>query len=169
MKPLVLTVALGLLAANVADAAGRRPPPLLAGMPKAEVKVETSSGTHRFQAWIAADPASRERGLMFVRKLPADHGMLFLLERPQFTAFWMKDTFLSLDIVFIRGDGTVSNVVHGAPPGSLQPIPSTAPVIAVLEVIAGTAERIGLRAGDRVELPSGFAAGGDASRREGGQ
>lgn len=153
MKRLAAFAALVLLALPAAEAIGRRPPPLLAGLPKSEVQVVTASGAHRFQVWIAADQPSRERGLMFVREMPADWGMLFLFERPQYAAFWMKNTYLSLDLVFIRDDGRVSNIARGATPGSLQPIASSAPVVAVLELLAGTAARIGLLAGDRVILP----------------
>lgn len=125
----------------------------IAGLPRSELQVVTASGTHRFQVWIAADDQSRERGLMFVRKLPPDEGMLFLFERPQFAAFWMKNTYLSLDLIFIRADGVVVNVAENARPLTLDPIPSAAPVKAVLELIAGTAAKIGLAAGDRVVHP----------------
>lgn len=125
-----------------------------AGLPRSELQVVTASGTHRFQVWIAADDRSRERGLMFVRKLPPDEGMLFLFERPQFAAFWMKDTYLSLDLVFIRADGVVVNVAENTRPRTLDPIPSAAPVKAVLELLAGTSARIGLVAGSRVLHPA---------------
>jgi uncharacterized membrane protein (UPF0127 family) len=125
-----------------------------AGLPRDELQVVTDSGTHRFRVWIAADDRSRERGLMFVRKLPPDEGMLFLFERPQFAAFWMKDTYLSLDLVFIRADGVVVNVAEHARPLTLDPIPSAGPVKAVLELLAGTCGRIGLTAGDRILHPS---------------
>ncbi|MGE0030505.1 MAG: DUF192 domain-containing protein [Steroidobacteraceae bacterium] len=125
-----------------------------AGLPRSEVQVITQSGTHRFKVWIAADDRSRERGLMFVRKLPPDEGMLFLFERPQFAAFWMKDTYLSLDLIFIRADGTVVNVAENAKPRTLDPIPSAAPVKAVLELLAGTSARIGLIADSQVLHPA---------------
>jgi uncharacterized membrane protein (UPF0127 family) len=166
VKRLAAFAALALLTLPVAEAMGRRPPPLLAGLPQSEVQAVTTSGAHRFRVWIAADQSSRERGLMFVREMPADWGMLFLFERPQYVAFWMKNTYLSLDLVFVRGDGTVSDIARAATPGSLEPIPSSAPVVAVLELLAGTAERIGLLAGDRVVLPDrtgwdGHAGGGE--------
>lgn len=91
---------------------------------------------------------------MFVRDLPADQGMLFLFERPQLVSFWMKNTYVSLDIVFIAPDGVVVNIVHDTQPLSLAPIESAAPVTGVLELAAGTAARIGLAAGDRVRNPA---------------
>lgn len=169
MRAALAIAALMLAAACTADETDRRLPPELAGLPMSELRVETGSGTHEFQVWIAADPASRERGLMFVRELPDDHGMLFLFERAQYTSFWMKDTYLSLDLVFIRGDGTISNIARHARPHSLEPIPSSAAVVAVLELLGGTADRIGLAPGDRVTLPSVAAVEGDARRREGAQ
>lgn len=114
------------------------------------ISVETASGRHRFQVWIAADPVSRERGLMGVRELPADHGMLFLFEQAYRATFWMKDTPLSLDLAFIAADGRVVNVERAATPMSLAPIVAAAPVAAVLELAAGTAARIGLQPGSIV-------------------
>ncbi|HEU0225362.1 MAG TPA: DUF192 domain-containing protein [Steroidobacteraceae bacterium] len=142
--------ALALSAACTADEPDIQVPPQLAGLPMSEVSIETESGTHRFRVWVAADPASRERGLMFVRELPADHGMLFLLDRVQYTTFWMKDTYLALDLIFIGADGRVVNVAHDAQPFSEDSIPSAAPVAAVLELVAGTARRMRLASGDRV-------------------
>jgi uncharacterized membrane protein (UPF0127 family) len=87
---------------------------------------------------------------MYVRELPPDTGMLFVFEQPQFASFWMKNTYLSLDLIFIAPDGTVVNVAADATPLSLDPIESAAPVRFVLELMAGTASKIGLKAGDRI-------------------
>ncbi len=91
---------------------------------------------------------------MFIKDLPADQGMLFLFERPQLASFWMKNTYVSLDIVFIASDGVIANIAHSTQPLSLTPIESVAPVTGVLELAAGTAARIGLVAGDRVRNPA---------------
>jgi len=123
-------------------------------LPQAGIEVATAGGAHRFQVWIAADDRSRTRGLMFVRELPADRGMLFIFQVPQPAAFWMKDTYLSLDLIFIDPRGRVLNIARNARPFSLTPIKSDGPIIAVLELPAGTATRIGLAAGDRIDLPS---------------
>jgi uncharacterized membrane protein (UPF0127 family) len=123
-------------------------------LPRAGIQVITAGGRHDFKVWIADTEPSRERGLMFVRSLPADHGMLFLFERPQFASFWMKNTYLSLDIVFIGQDGVVVNVVHDTEPLSRSAIESDGPVTGVLELVAGTAAKIGLAAGDRVLHPT---------------
>lgn len=146
-----LAASLALLTLPAADAIGHRPPTsLLAHLPQSELRLVTASGTHRFRVWIAADDQSRARGLMHVRKMPPDHGMLFLFGQAQYVSFWMKDTYLSLDLVFIHADGKVADIARGATPGSLEPIPSSVPVVAVLELLAGTAEKIGLLPGDRV-------------------
>jgi uncharacterized membrane protein (UPF0127 family) len=127
---------------------------LFPALPQAGVEIATATGNHRFRVWIAADDRSRTRGLMFVRELPADRGMLFLFQTPQPAAFWMKDTYIPLDLVFIDPTGRVLNIGRDARPFSLAPIESDGPVIAVLEVRAGTAARIGLAPGDRVQLPT---------------
>ncbi len=150
MRQLLALVVFASFAIAPAASVGRPPPNPFPRLPRSELQIVTDSGTHSFQVWIAADDQSRMQGLMNVRSLPAEHGMLFLFEQPQFAAFWMKDTYLSLDLVFIGLDGIVVNVARKAEPLSLQPIRSAAPVIGVLELVAGTAARIGLSAGDRV-------------------
>jgi len=149
--------ALYLAGAALAVACARspaEPPDPFPALPQAEIEVATAGGAYRFRVWIAADDRSRTRGLMFVREMAAERGMLFLFEVPQPAAFWMKDTYLSLDLVFIDPLGRVLNIARNTRPFSLTPIESDGPVIAVLEVAAGTAERIGLVPGDRIELPS---------------
>lgn len=152
MKRAALFLAGAALAVACANSPAPSPDPFPA-MPQAEIDVETAGGTHRFRVWIAADDPSRTRGLMFVRKLSADRGMLFIFRAPQPAAFWMKDTYLSLDLIFIDPQGQVLNIARDARPFSLTPIESDGPVIAVLELAGGTAERIGLAPGDRIEVP----------------
>jgi hypothetical protein len=117
------------------------------------VQIETTGGRHVFQVWIADNDRSRQQGLMFIKELRADQGMLFVFKRPQLASFWMKNTYVSLDIVFIAPGGIVANIAHDTEPLSLAPIESVAPVTGVLELVAGTAARIGLVAGDRVRIP----------------
>lgn len=146
---------LAALATTMAGALGKQPAALFPHLPVTDVQVTTASGTHAFRAWIAADDSSRERGLMHVRELPSDQGMLFLFDQPQPAAFWMKNTYLSLDIIYVTADGRVANVAQDARPHSQTPIPSAGPVAAVLELVAGSARRIGLKAGDLVTWGSG--------------
>lgn len=145
-----------------------RAPALFPGLRQTSVLATTASGNHAFSVWIAADSRSRERGLMFVRDLPADRGMLFLFEFPQPLAFWMKNTYVSLDLVFIGEDGSVLNVAERAKPLSLDPIESAGDAVAVLEVVGGTAQRIGLKAGDRISLPGLRTTGAPGAHRPAG-
>lgn len=154
MRPLHLLLATAALVAACANASTVDLPAHFAVLPQSEVNVVTTEGTHSFNVWIAADDLSRARGLMYVRELPAGRGMLFLFDRPQYAAFWMKDTYVSLDLVFIGPDGVVVNIAKDTEPLSLRSIKSEAPVKGVLELVAGTAATIGLSAGDRIVHPA---------------
>lgn len=111
----------------------------------------TAHGRTTLTVELADDPTERARGLMFREALPADHGMLFDFGTTADVAFWMKNTPLSLDMIFIREDGEVVRVVPNTVPYSTTEIPSGAPVRFVLEVEAGTARRLGITAGTRFE------------------
>jgi uncharacterized membrane protein (UPF0127 family) len=138
------------LAVGGAQAFAADLPGHFAGLAQADVSIVTGSGTHRFRVWVADDDLSRQRGLMHVRELPVGRGMLFLFDDLQFASFWMKNTYVPLDLAFIDADGIVVNVAVDTKPQSLDPIRSIAPVGSVLELAAGTASRIGLKPGDRL-------------------
>ncbi|HWG06952.1 MAG TPA: DUF192 domain-containing protein [Beijerinckiaceae bacterium] len=110
----------------------------------------TANGTHRFSVEVMRTPAQLERGLMFRRFMPADRGMLFDFQVEQPVQMWMKNTYMSLDMVFIERNGTVASIAKNAEPLSERIIPSGAPVYAVVELNAGTADRIDLAPGDHV-------------------
>lgn len=114
------------------------------------LKLITASGTHSFQIEVAETAAEKARGLMFRRTLADDAGMLFPYAPPQEATMWMRNTYISLDMVFIRQDGAVHRVESGTEPFSEDVIASNGDVAAVLELKAGTAQRIGLKAGDKV-------------------
>jgi uncharacterized protein len=114
------------------------------------LQIVTATGAHDFQVEIAKDDASRARGLMDRRFMPADHGMLFEFESEAPVAFWMKDTYIPLDMIFISRTGIVTNIVANAEPLSERTIPSGPPCMAVLELNGGAAARIGLKVGDKV-------------------
>lgn len=145
-----LLATLALLAGCLATVAADARDPALAGLFSAPLEIETETASHNFVVYLALTPAQRVRGLMHVRELPATHGMLFLYATPQTASMWMKNTLLSLDMLFIRADGTIANIVAGTEPGSLASISSAGPVTGVLELNAGTAARLGIEAGDRV-------------------
>ncbi len=115
--------------------------------------VVTATGPHHYQVEIANDEATRERGLMMRENMAPDHGMLFEFPSREPVTFWMKDTLLPLDLLFIDIDGTVRRVVEGAKPMSETLIPSGVPVTGVLELNAGQAATMQLKPGDKVEFP----------------
>lgn len=117
------------------------------------VKIQTAKGVFAFKTEIAISTQQRQMGLMFRKSMANDAAMLFQWQVQQPISMWMKNTYLSLDMVFIRNDGRVANVARATTPFSLKVVSSSEPVGAVLEVIAGTADRIGLKAGDLVFLP----------------
>jgi uncharacterized membrane protein (UPF0127 family) len=107
---------------------------------------------------LAADPSTRTRGLMHRASLAPDHGMLFLFTDTRPRQFWMRDTLIGLDIVFLDEDGTVQNVEE-APPGVERPgFHSRRPARFVLEMARGWCREAGLRPGDRIEIPPAIAA-----------
>ena len=109
---------------------------------------------HHFRVWIADDDARRARGLMHVKDLADDTGMLFLYERQGPVAMWMKNTFIALDMLFVRADGRVARVVERTEPLSLKTIESGEPVVAVIELKGGTASRLRIGAGAQVMHPA---------------
>jgi uncharacterized membrane protein (UPF0127 family) len=117
------------------------------------VEITGKSGVHVFTVEIADTEAARERGLMFRKELPAGKGMLFDFQKDQPVGFWMKNTLIPLDMLFIDKRGRVVSIAHSAKPLSEEVISSGAPVRAVLEVIGGTARRLGIQPGDQVHHP----------------
>jgi uncharacterized membrane protein (UPF0127 family) len=115
--------------------------------------LKTESGDHSFTIEVASTNQERALGLMFRRSLPENGGMLFLYDRPQPAAMWMKNTLIPLDMVFISADGTVHRIEQNAEPHSTALIPSEGPVVAVLELNGGEAAKIGLKRGDKVLYP----------------
>jgi uncharacterized membrane protein (UPF0127 family) len=112
--------------------------------------IVTVGGKSVFKVEIADNEASREEGLMYRPTMPADAGMLFDFKVTDRVYFWMKNTYIPLDMIFIRADGTVATIAENTKPLSEKTVPSEEPVRFVLEVNAGTAQRIGLKVGDKV-------------------
>ena len=107
--------------------------------------IESDDGLqHEFEIYLATTYERQRQGLMFVRKMPQNMGMLFVYEESKLRAMWMKNTYISLDLVFARPDGTVSSVIHDAPPLTLDSRSSVEPVTFVLELNAGTARRLNI-------------------------
>jgi uncharacterized membrane protein (UPF0127 family) len=118
--------------------------------PLETLEIVTSDGTHRFTVEVMRTPEQLAKGLMFRRYMPDDRGMLFDFKAEQPVQFWMKNTYLPLDMIFISKAGKIVSIKENAEPLSEKLIPSGAPVVAVLEVNAGTAARIHASAGDTV-------------------
>lgn len=115
------------------------------------LEIDTASGAHRYEVEVMTTEAEREHGLMDRKSMPADHGMLFDFQRDRDVAFWMKDTYIPLDMIFIDHAGRVVAIKHDAKPMDETPIPSGAPTTGVLELNAGAADAIELKIGDRVK------------------
>jgi len=114
------------------------------------LEIASNTGVHAFTVEIAVTDEQRARGLMFRRELPEGRGMLFDFYREQPITMWMQNTYISLDMIFIRGDGRILSIAENTEPLSTRVIGSGGPARAVLEVIAGTAKKLGIRPGDRV-------------------
>ena len=114
------------------------------------IEIVTRTGVHAFTVELATNTAERAVGLMYRKELPEGRGMLFDFHDDQPVQFWMHNTYIPLDMIFIAGDGRVVRVAENAKPMSDDLIPSGRPVRAVLEVIAGTARKFGIAPGDRV-------------------
>jgi uncharacterized membrane protein (UPF0127 family) len=115
-----------------------------------QLEIVTRSGVVVFEVEIAVTDEERQTGLMFRRELLAGRGMLFDFKGEVPVTMWMKNTYVSLDMFFIRADGTIARIAENTEPLSEAHIVSGAPVQAVLEVVAGTAKRLGIRPGDKV-------------------
>jgi len=114
------------------------------------VEIQTSRGPVRFTVELAITPAEQQRGLMFRKSLAPDHGMLFPYSRPQRAAFWMKNTLIPLDIIYIAPNGRVLSIARNAVPHDETPIPSGGLIGGVLEIPGGRAAQLGILPGDRV-------------------
>jgi uncharacterized membrane protein (UPF0127 family) len=142
---LLIPLCMALLISTVspADAMMRREP----------LTLVTATGEHVFNVEVAQTAAEKALGLMFRTSLPEQTGMLFPFDAPQEVSMWMRNTYISLDMVFIRADGGVHRIESRTEPLSERVITSGGPVTAVLELAAGVAARLGLKAGDRVRHP----------------
>jgi hypothetical protein len=137
--------ALGLGLLLVAACAGES-----VALPAETIVIDTHRGPAKFRVEVANDVESQERGLMYRREMAPNAGMLFDFGRPRFVTFWMKNTYIPLDMLFVRVNGTISSVEPNAVPLSTQTIPSHEPILAVIELNGGRAHDLGIEPGDRV-------------------
>lgn len=141
------TLALGALLQLPAAHAQSEPVQDLSTFPRTTLEIASGSVTHRFKVWVANTEGRKTQGLMFVRDLPADEGMLFT---DCCSGIWMKNTYIPLDIVFVGTDGRIVKIAARAKPFDLTTISADQPVEATVELKGGEAARLNLKPGDRV-------------------
>jgi hypothetical protein len=115
--------------------------------------IVSAGGPHLFTVEVAETPAQMEQGLMFRRTMAPDAGMLFDYKTPTLATMWMRNTLIPLDMLFVDAQGRIVNIHERAVPQSLDVIAAAAPVRAVIELNGGTAARLGIAPGDRVQHP----------------
>jgi uncharacterized membrane protein (UPF0127 family) len=125
----------------------------LASFKQSSLAIDTANGRQRFRVELALSPEEQQQGLMFRRSLPADAGMLFVFASTRPAMFWMKNTLIPLDMLFIAADGRIADLHERAVPLSEASILSKVPVRAVLELNGGTVQRLGIKPGDIVHHP----------------
>jgi uncharacterized protein len=154
MKTWHLLAAPAILIFLGAVARAEAPPMDLATYPRAALEIVQHAGDSvrrfHFDVWVADTPARSEQGLMYVRDLPPERGMVFLFEPARVVSFWMKNTYIELDMLFITADGRVAKITSRAAPLRLDLLSSDVPVGAVLELRGGEAGLLGIRLGDQV-------------------
>lgn len=138
----VLVVAAGAIGSTSASAASFQP-----------LEIVTRNGVQVFSVEMATTEEEKKTGLMYRKELADGKGMLFDFNPEQEISMWMKNTYVSLDMIFIRADGRILSIADNTEPLSTKIISSRGPARAVLEVVAGTAQKYGIRPGDRVGHP----------------
>ncbi len=146
---------MAIAAAGACGSATTSPQPAVersaAGLEQVPLTIRSSTGTHRFTVEVARTPEQQAQGLMHRQSLAPDRGMIFPYDRPTDASFWMKNTLIPLDMIFIRPDGTIARIAENTVPMSLDPVPSLEPVSAGLELAGGRSAELGIKPGDKVE------------------
>jgi uncharacterized protein len=159
--PIFILLALGLSSCNAqagnADGNASQNQPVTdqsvseAGLKLVPLTITSNGKDHLFTVELAASREEQARGLMFRTELKPDRGMIFPFDRERMANFWMKNTVIPLDIIFVRSDGTIESIAANTTPYSLEPVESGEPVAAVLELAGGRAAELGIEPGDKVE------------------
>ncbi|SRR5579871_179275 len=149
MTKRIVSTVLALVAAACLAASS----PTAHGAERQTLEIASKTGVHVFSVELAVTDEERARGLMFRRSVPEFYGMLFDFKRDQEVTMWMRNTYVSLDMIFIQSDGRIRRIAENTETESDKIIPSGGPVRAVLEVVAGTARKLGIEPGDRVASP----------------
>lgn len=143
---LVLGVLLLTNACSGLSSAGEEPE----GKYNERLLIETASGIYEFRVERANTPRSRAKGLMYRRSMPEDAGMIFYLDTERQATMWMKNTYISLDMLFLDSDGFVEEIAENTVPHSTETIATMADVRAILELNAGMVEKLGIAPGDEI-------------------
>lgn len=114
------------------------------------LSIETATGRLDYRVEIADDDAERQHGLMYRTSMPDMHGMLFIFPQARPQAFWMRNTYMPLDIIYIGADGRIVSIQANARPFDETSLPSEGPAIGVLEISGGKAAELGIKPGDRI-------------------
>jgi len=125
---------------------GRSP----AGLEQVQLTISSHGKEHRFVTEVARTEQEQMQGLMYRNALDPDRAMIFPFDAPRQASFWMKNTLIPLDMIFIRADGSIANVAVNTVPLSLQPVYSEGEVAAVLEIAGGRSVELGVQPGDKV-------------------
>lgn len=168
-RPALILLALGILGQGLlagGPARAAEPAGILADFPRARLTIIQQSGRCLFlDVAVATTGPQRARGLMYVTALDEFEGMYFPYPEPAWINMWMKNTYISLDMAFVREDGRIAGIAAGTTPLSLERIPSPEPVTGVLEVAAGFTARWEVRTGDRIELGQEDAGAAESRQR----
>ncbi len=127
------------------------------GLELIPLEISSAGRRHVFTVEVAGTPGEQAQGLMFRERLGPNEGMLFPFPSPRPASFWMKNTLIPLDMIFIRSDGSIARIAANTVPHSLEPVGVSEPVAAVLELRGGRSAELGIGEGDRVSWPGGPA------------
>ncbi len=125
-----------------------------AGLEQAPLTITSGGREHRFTVEVAGTAEQQAMGLMYRNKLAPDRGMIFPFDPPRDASFWMRNTLIPLDMIFVRADGTIANIAENTVPYSEEPVLSAGPVAAVLEIAGGRSAELGIKPGDKVKWSS---------------
>ena len=154
LTALIATLSVACAPQNAAEPAQAEPQTAahpVSGLDVVPLSVKSGDATHEFRVEVARTGAEQNRGLMFRTQLAPDEGMIFPRNPPRMASFWMKNTPLPLDIIFVGDDGRIINIAANTVPYSLDSVLSEAPAALVFEIAGGRAAELGIKPGDSVE------------------
>jgi uncharacterized membrane protein (UPF0127 family) len=160
MRVRALTLALALLLPLAACRGAEQSAPGQAataesGLQLVPLEIRSGAKVHKFTVEVARSRDEQAQGLMFRESLAPDRGMLFPYSPPEVAGFWMKNTLIPLDMIFVREDGSIAMIADNTIPGSLESVSAGEPVAAVLEIAGGRSAELGITDADKVSWPGG--------------